>query len=171
MDEKKVVDLLNDAETAEEALIRIVESTDVDPHLREGALNHPRMSDDAIEMLLIQGPDGLRTRILASIHRAAILRQWACAHQVTDRAAVAMNPATPPDAVSRLFRDKAPEVRSNLVFHPGLSLAMVRELAISDHDTEVRQAANFALSTATGWLLRTGERWIDSDQEGDEEPL
>jgi hypothetical protein len=170
MDEESIVDLLNDPQASQADLIQVIEATDVDPHLRDGALNHQNLSDDAIEMLLIQGSDGLRTRILAGVQRATILRQWARTHQVTDRATVAMNPATPPDAVSHLVRDRAPEVRSNLVFHPGLSLAQVRRLALTDRDADVRQAARFALSTATGWLLRTGERWVASDQVADDEP-
>lgn len=166
MDDRSAIKIVSDSGASEDRLLEVFASLNVDSELREAALNHPGVSDDAIRLLLVGSDDGRRARILASTDRGDILSEWACALNPEDRALVAFNPGTPTAWVRRLAHDSDPRVRANAVFNPRLLVRLVAEMAVRDQDPDVRDAAETALETGFGWSLRQGRRWV-LDVEGD----
>jgi hypothetical protein len=73
---------------------------------------------------------------------------------------VAFNPHTPQDAIDLLIQDEDPSVRANAVFNPRVSAEQVGLVAATDPDGDVRDAAEMALTTAVGWSMRQGRRWV-----------
>lgn len=166
MDDRWAIEIVSDPGAGEEDLLEVFASLAVDGDLRETALNHPGVSNEAIRLLLVGSGDGRRGRILASTDRGDILSEWACALNPEDRGLVAFNPGTPTAWVRRLAQDSDPHVRANAVFNPRLPAHLVAEMAVRDQDPDVREAAETALGTGIGWSLRQGRRWVfDSDSE------
>ena len=160
MDDKSAIRIVGDPGATEQLLLEVFASPDVDGEVREAALSHPGMSDDAIRLLLVGSDEGRRARILAATDREAILSEWARAIDPEDRSLVAFNPSTPTGCGHRLARDADPRVRASAVFNPRLPEGVVAEMAVHDHDPDVREAAATALDTGFGWSLRQGRRWF-----------
>jgi hypothetical protein len=150
---------LNNPDAVEADLLLVVASVDVDGELRDAALNHRSVTDEALHVLLVSASSGGRARILSAVTRPDILRQWANSLDPIERALVAFNPFTPVDSIARLASDSDPHVRANSVFNPGLLTSEVALIATTDPSVDVREAAETALTTTAGWSLRQGHRW------------
>lgn len=160
MDDNLVLLILNNPDVAEVDLLEVVESLEIDGELRDAALNHPAVSDEAISSLVAEASGDRRQRLLAGVERPQVLREWARSPDPEERRLVAFNPHTPQDAVDGLTDDEDPAVRANVVFNPRVSAARVGLIAVTDPDPDVREAAESALTTVAGWSLRQGRRWV-----------
>ena len=159
--EEEAVALLYDANAAESDLLALVCESALDLELREGALNHPHLSDGALDVLMNLRHAGVsREWILAFTDRPQLLTRFGTSTDPTERAAVAFNPSTPSNVLSALLADAEAEVRAAAVFHPAVPLEDIRSLAVYDPSEQVRENAQAVLSTSAGWSLRQGRRWV-----------
>lgn len=165
MDEAEVVALLYRGSVSEDDLVRIVLDRTVDSELRDGALNHACMSEEAIEHLLQAAEPLAREHLLHSVEHPAVLARWAGSEAAGDRVAVAFNPHTAAAVIRRLTRDAEDSVRSHAVFNGSLPITDVEGMAKHDPSAVVRDAALMALTTSTGWSLRQGRRWVHHSEE------
>lgn len=161
--------LVADIDTPPGTLIRVFCDDDLPFPIREGAINHPRLSDTDVNAFMAADSDEIDGALVVGLtNRSAVLARWSDSPNPLVRALIAFNPNTPGSCVSALAEDRDPRVRFNAALNPRLTRSARVAIALHDPNPVVRNSTVTCMTTREGRTILSGVRYVtDTAQEAE----
>ena len=97
-------------------LVDVITCTDVDPQIRERAIDHPSISDAVLLAFMQTASEDVFDRCSAATSRIAVLRHYMLDGNVDQRTSVAFNSASAEAAHKPSFPRPHPSIQSSVCF-------------------------------------------------------
>ena len=166
MDDDEALSRLNLPDPGMALLVDVITCIDVDPQIRDYAIDHPSISDTELLAFMQSASEGVLGRCLVATSRTAVLRYYMLEGNVDQRASVAFNNASDRGIIMLALSDPEERVRCQAMFCPALPDAQVAWHRDHDPSPAVRDAAKVALEDEMGRYVRSGGTYLLDNGDG-----